>query len=64
MWSEDTAIGDVATMRGTADCFARRADTAKNADERERFLQYATLYREMAAQIESNELEREEDEEP
>ena len=31
MWSEDTAIGDVATMRGTADCFVRRADTAKSA---------------------------------
>jgi hypothetical protein len=60
MWSEDTAIGDVATMRGTADCFARRADTAKSADERERFLQYAKLYREMAEQIES----AEDDDEP
>lgn len=55
MWSEDTAIGDVATMRGTAECFVRRAEAAKSADERERFLQYATLYREMAQQIESAE---------
>ena len=62
MWSEDTAIGDVATMRGTADCFTRRAETAKSPDERERFLHYAQLYREMAAQIESN--EQDEDEEP
>lgn len=62
MWSEDTAIGDVATMRGTADCFIRRAETAKSPDERERFLQYAKLYREMAEQIETN--ERDEDEEP
>jgi len=64
MWSEDTAIGDVATMRGTADCFVRRADTAKSADERERFLEYAKLYRDMAEQIESSEREREEDDEP
>ncbi|MGH7124064.1 MAG: hypothetical protein ACREFI_06805 [Stellaceae bacterium] len=62
MWSEDTAIGDVATMRGTADVFARRAESAKSAEERERFLQYASLYREMAEQIETN--ERDEDEEP
>ncbi len=64
MWSEDTAIGDVATMRGTADVFARRAATAKSADERERFLHYAKLYREMAEQIESNEREADEDDEP
>ena len=62
MWSEDTAIGDVATMRGTAECFLRRADMAKTADERERFLHYAKLYREMAEQIESN--ENEQDDEP
>ena len=62
MWSEDTAIGDVATMRGTAECFLRRADTAKSAEERERFLEYAKLYRDMAAQIESN--EDEDDNEP
>ncbi len=61
MWSEDTAIGDVATMRGTAECFVRRAESAKSADERERFMQYAKLYREMAEQIESNERERDAD---
>ena len=55
MWSDDTAIGDVATMRGTAEVFVRRADTAKNAEERERFLEYAKLYREMAARAESAE---------
>jgi hypothetical protein len=63
MWSEDTTIGDVATMRGTADCFVRRAETAKSVDERERFLQYAKLYREMAEQIETNERERDADDE-
>ena len=57
MWSEDTEIGDVATMRGTADCFVRRAGTARNPEERERFLEYAKLYREMAQQIESTEVE-------
>lgn len=62
MWSEDTEIGDVACMRGTADVFLRRAETAKNAEERERFLGYAKLYREMAAQIES--AEAEDDDEP
>ncbi len=61
MWSEDTAIGDVATMRGTADCFIRRAETAKSPGERERFLEYAKLYREMAEQIESNEQFEEEE---
>jgi hypothetical protein len=60
MWSEDTDMGDVATMRGTAECFVRRADTAKNAEERERFLHYAKLYREMAEQMES----AEDDDEP
>ena len=62
MWSEDTEIGDVACMRGTADVFLRRAETAKNAEERERFLGYAKLYREMAAKIES--AEAEDDDEP
>jgi hypothetical protein len=62
MWSEDTEVGDVATMRGTAECFVRRADTAKSAEERERFLQYAKLYRELAARIESTEAE--DDDEP
>jgi hypothetical protein len=62
MWSDDTAIGDVATMRGTAEVFVRRADTAKNAEERERFLEYAKLYRELAARIES--AEDEGDDEP
>jgi len=62
MWSDDTAIGDVATMRGTAEVFVRRADTAKNAEERERFLEYAKLYRELAARIES--AEEEGDDEP
>lgn len=55
MWSEDTDIGDVACMRGAAEVFLRRAETAKNAEERERFLGYAKLYREMAARIESAE---------
>ncbi len=62
MWSDDTAIGDVATMRGTAEVFVRRADTAKNAEERERFLEYAKLYRELAARIET--AEEEDDDEP
>ena len=62
MWSEDTEMGDVATMRGTAVVFVRRADTAKNAEERERFLEYAKLYRELAARIES--AEAEDDDEP
>jgi hypothetical protein len=62
MWSEDTEFGDVATMRGTAEVFARRADTAKNAQERDRFLQYAKLYRQMAEQAES--AEAEDDDEP
>ena len=43
MWSEDTAIGDVATMRSTADVFTRRAHTSRTLDERERYLQYAKL---------------------
>jgi hypothetical protein len=58
MWSEDCEIGDVATMRGTADVFKRRADTAASSDERERFLSYAKLYREMAEKIELHEKER------
>ena len=62
MWSDDTAIGDVTTMRGTAEVFVRRADTAKNAEERERFLGYAKVYRELAARIES--AEAEDDDEP
>ena len=62
MWSEDTEFGDVATMRGTAEVFVRRADTAKNAQERDRFLQYAKLYRQMAEQAESTEAE--DDDEP
>ena len=62
MWPDDTAIGDVATMRGTAEVFVRRADTAKNAEERERFLGYAKVYRELAARIES--AEAEDDDEP
>jgi hypothetical protein len=57
MWSEDTAIGDVATMRGTADVFTRRAHTSRTVDERERYLQYAKLYRELAERIESGEAE-------
>jgi len=60
MWSEDTEMGDVATMRGTAEVFVRRADTAKNAEERERFLGYAKLYRDLAARIESAEAEDDE----
>ena len=55
MWSEDTDIGDVACMRGAADVFLRRAQTAKDAQERERFLGYAKLYRDMAARAESAE---------
>ena len=55
MWSEDTDIGDVACMRGAADVFLRRAETAKDAHERERFLEYAKLYRDMAARAESAE---------
>ncbi|HXA72152.1 MAG TPA: hypothetical protein VNW24_16975 [Stellaceae bacterium] len=62
MWSEDTDIGDVACMRGAAEVFLRRAETAKNAGERERFLGYAKLYREMAARAESAETEA--DDEP
>jgi hypothetical protein len=62
MWSEDTDIGDVACMRGAADVFLRRAETAKDAQERERFLEYAKLYREMAARIESAEAEAGNDE--
>jgi hypothetical protein len=57
MWSEDTDIGDVACMRGAVDVFLRRAETAKNAEERERFLGYAKLYQEMAARAESAETE-------
>jgi hypothetical protein len=57
MWSEDTAIGDVATMRSTADVFTRRAHTSRTLDERERYLQYAKLYRELAERIESGEAE-------
>lgn len=63
MWSEDTEIGDVATMRGTADVFTRRAKTARTRDERDRFLHYAKIYRELAERIESGEQEPE-DEEP
>jgi len=55
MWSEDTDIGDVACMRGAVDVFLRRAETAKDAQERERFLEYAKLYRDMAARAESAE---------
>ncbi len=62
MWSEDCEIGDVATMRGTAEVFKRRAETAASADERERFLEYAKLYREMAEKIELHEHEKDEDE--
>jgi len=62
MWSDDTAIGDVATMRGTAEVFVRSANKAKNAEERERFLEYAKLYRELAARIET--AEAEDDDEP
>lgn len=62
MWSEDTEIGDVATMRGTAEVFKRRADTARDPEERVRFLGYAKLYWDMAVQIESAEAERDEDE--
>ena len=61
MWSEDCDIGDVSTMRGTADVFQRRAETAKSTDERERFLHYAELYREMAEKIELHEGERDTD---
>jgi hypothetical protein len=57
MWSEDTDIGDVACMRGAAHVFLRRAETAKDAEERERFLGYAKLYQEMAARAESAETE-------
>ncbi len=63
MWSEDCDIGDVATMRGTADVFQRRAEAATSADERERFLSYAKLYREMAEKIELHEKEKDEDDE-
>ena len=62
MWSEDCEIGDVATMRGTAEVFERRAETAASADERERFLEYAKLYREMAEKIELHEHDKDEDE--
>ena len=62
MWSEDTAIGDVVTMRGTADVFERRAEIAKDAGERERYKHYAKLYRELAERIESGEVET--DDEP
>ncbi|HXP75951.1 MAG TPA: hypothetical protein VN823_17540 [Stellaceae bacterium] len=61
MWSEDTDNGDVATLRGTAECFVRRADAARSTQERERFLGYAKLYQEMAEQIESAE---DDDDEP
>jgi len=57
MWSEDTEIGDVGCMRGAAEVFLRRAETAKNPQERERFLRYAKLYTEMAARAESAEAE-------
>ena len=62
MWSEDTAIGDVATMRGTADVFERRADIAEDEGERERYLHYAKIYRELAERIESGEAEADDDE--
>ena len=62
MWSEDTEIGDVACMRGAAEVFMRRAETARNTEERERFLGYAKLYKEMAARAES--AEAEDDDEP
>jgi hypothetical protein len=42
-------------MRGAVDVFLRRAETAKDAQERERFLEYAKLYRDMAARAESAE---------
>ncbi|HKF73102.1 MAG TPA: hypothetical protein VKB68_15225 [Stellaceae bacterium] len=61
MWSEDTDIGDVATLRGSAIVFLRRADNAKSAAERERFLHYARLYRELAERLESGEEEVEDD---
>jgi hypothetical protein len=59
MWSEDTDIGDVACMRGAAEVFLRRAKTAKDTQERERFLGYAKLYQEMAQRIESAEAQDE-----
>ena len=62
MWSEDTAIGDVATMRGTAECFVRRAEIAKDESERELYLHYAKIYRELAERIESGEAEADDDE--
>ena len=62
MWSEDTEIGDVATMRGTAEVFTRRAKLASNANERQRFLEYAKLYRDLADRIETGEVEA--DDEP
>lgn len=62
MWSEDTAIGDVATMRGTADVFERRAEIAKDEGERERYLHYAKIYRELAERIEAGEAEADDDE--
>jgi hypothetical protein len=53
MWSEDTDIGDVATLRGSAIVFLRRADTAKSPDERDRYLQYAKLYQDLSERAEA-----------
>ena len=62
MWSEDTAIGDVATMRGTAECFERRAEIASDASEHARYMHYAKLYRKLAERIESGEAQVDDDE--
>jgi hypothetical protein len=59
MWSEDTDIGDVTCMRGAAEVSLPRAKTAKDTQERERFLGYAKLYQEMAQRIESAEAQDE-----